>query len=60
MTPRPVAWMVIDSRGRRSVYLDHSRAEQQSAQLHGVLVPLGPIGPMPEPNPDEVRHEAGA
>ena len=50
---RAVAWMVVDSRGRRSIYMDEARAEQQAAQLHGVVIDLVPRQPLPTPEPDK-------
>lgn len=38
----PPAWMVLDSRGRASLYLDHGRALQAAADHHGQLIPLVP------------------
>jgi len=40
--PTPAAWLVIDNLGRHSVYLDHARAAERAALLHGRLVPLVP------------------
>lgn len=37
------AFLISDSRGRRSVCLDQSRAEEQAAAQHGTLVPLVPV-----------------
>lgn len=34
------AFMVVDSLGRCSVYLDRSRAEQQAVAQHGTMVAL--------------------
>jgi hypothetical protein len=36
------AFLVIDSRARRSVYLDEARANEQAATLHGEVVALTP------------------
>ena len=36
------AFLVIDSRARRSVYLDQARATEAAAVQHGELVPLVP------------------
>jgi hypothetical protein len=57
---RPAAWLVVDSRGRRSVYLDRSRAESQAVAQHGVLVELVPRVPLNDPKPDEVPDDAAA
>jgi hypothetical protein len=60
MTQRPIAWLVIDLRGRRSVYIDRSRAESQAVAQHGVLVELVPLVPLHEPDPGDDRHDAAA
>lgn len=41
-TTIPPAWMVLDARGRPSLYLDHGRALQAAADHHGQLFELVP------------------
>jgi hypothetical protein len=58
---RAVAWMVVGSLGRRAVFIDLARAEQQAVALHGVLVPLVPRDGMPsEPEPNGGRDAPAA
>lgn len=40
MSKQAVAWMVIDSLGKRAVFIDQARAEQYAAIRAGVVHPL--------------------
>ena len=53
---KPWAFAVLDSLGRRSVYLDQARAIEVATQRHGTVVPLVPAEAKAEQAAEQTRN----
>jgi hypothetical protein len=54
MDQPPPVWLVVPGRGQPAAFVDHGRAIDYAAKCHGVLVPYGPLAPVPPINPAPV------